>query len=220
MAVSVSTIAAKVMSQLNDNTSYIATSVDPKRLTQYTLDMCEDIINDILGLIASVPGHPDQIPLSTESSALDNDVTTTTIQRVGDFIGCRVSFAGGTPSDTSYYVATMRLPQDIERYRQDVTTSIVSDGGNILGLELPWYAYSLADGRLYHTGTKALLRYIAPADENSTMPTSFDKYAGVIFDMALARLLPFMGATDTAAQHYLGMAEAEKQRIMSLAARG
>lgn len=210
MAVSVDTMTAKVMSQLNDNTSYTATSGDPKRLTQYTKDMVQDIINAVLGLIATTPGHPDQIPLSTESSALDDDTTIVTIQRLGDFIGCRVSFATGTPGDTTYYVATMQLPQDIERYRADTVT---------LGLELPWYAYSVADGRIYHTGTKALLRYIAP-DANGTLPTSFDKYAGAIFDMALARLLPFMGAPDTAASHYFQMAETEKQRIMSLGARG
>lgn len=210
MAVSVDTIAAKVMSQLNDNTSYVATSADPKRLTQYTKDICQDCINEVLGLVAITPGHPDQIPLSTESSALDDDTSIATIQKLGDFIGCRVSFASGTPGDTTYYVAAIRLPQDIERYRADVTT---------LGLTLPWYAYSIADGRLYHTGTKALLRYIAP-DSGGTLPTSFDKYAGAIFDMALARLLPFMGATDTAAGHYLQISEMEKQRILALGAGG
>lgn len=211
MAVNTYTISAAVMKHLNAvlgstyDKTVTQTSADPKYNVTWVQDTCRAAINEFLAVVASIKDHPDQLTLSTEdlySASRASGADIDGIAKIGDFLSCRVGYT--TSSDTVFYPA-MKLPA--ERVRQhiaDITT---------FTLTIPWYVYAIDAGRLYHPGAGALLRYIAPYTGNGDLDTSIDRYHNGIVALALAMLLPFMGVTDTAAQHYLAIAMQAKQEI-------
>lgn len=214
MAVNTYSISAAVMKHLNavlgatyDKTVTQA-SADPKYNVTWVQDTCRAAINEFLAVVASVEGHPDQLVLSTEdlfSASRATGSNVSAIAKVGSFLSCRVTFVSqASDADTDYYPAKA-LPA--ERIRQHISDT------SALGLVVPWFVYSIEAGRLYHPGTGALLRYIAPYTGNGDLDTSIDRYHNGIVAIALAMLLPFMGVTDTAAQLYYEMGKQAKMEI-------
>lgn len=214
MAVNTYTISAAVMKHLNAvlgstyDKTVTQTSADPKYNVTWVQDTCRAAINEFLAVVASVEGHPDQLTLSTEdglASARTSGADIDGIAKVGSFLSCRVTYVSlASDADTDYYPAKAMPAERVRQHISDITA---------LGLVVPWYVYSIEAGRLYHPGTGALLRYIAPYTGNGDLDTSIDRYHNGIVALALAMLLPFMGVTDTAAQHYLQIADRAKQEI-------
>lgn len=214
MAVNTYTISAAVMKHLNAvlgstyDKTVAQTSADPKYNVTWVQDTCRAAINEFLAVVASIKDHPDQLTLSTEdglASARTTGADIDGIAKIGDFLSCRVTYVSlASDADTDYYPA-MKLPA--ERVRQHIADI------STFTLSTPWYVYAIDAGRLYHPGTGALLRYIAPYTGNGDLDTSIDRYHNGIVALALAMLLPFMGVTDTAAQHYLTIAMQAKQEI-------
>lgn len=218
MAVNTYTISAAVMKHLNAvlgstyDKTVTQTSADPKYNVTWVQDTCRAAINEFLAVVSSVKDHPDQMTLSTEdafgsSRASGTDITT--IQKVGDFLSCRTGYSNNTADGTypldAHFKPAMKLPA--ERIRQHIIDA------STFTLSMPWHVYAIEGGRLYHPATGALLRYIAPYTGNGDLATSIDRYHNGIVALALAMLLPFMGVTDTAAQHYLAIAMQAKQEI-------
>lgn len=214
MAINTYTITAAVLKHLNAvagstyDKTVTQTSLDPKYNLTWVQDTCRAAINEFLAVVASVKDHPDQLVLSTEdgiASARTSGADIDGIAKIGEFLSCRVTYVSlAGDADTDYYPA-MWLPA--ERVRQHIADVA------LFSLTTPWYVYSIQAGRLYHPGTGALLRYIAPYTGDGDLDTSINRYHNGIVALALAMLLPFMGVTDTAAQFYGELAFKVKQEI-------
>lgn len=214
MAINTYTITAAVLKHLNAvagstyDKTVTQTSLDPKYNLTWVQDTCRAAINEFLAVVASVKDHPDQLVLSTEdgiASARTSGADIDGIAKIGEFLSCRVTFVSlAGDADTDYYPA-MWLPA--ERVRQHIADVA------LFTMTTPWYVYSIQAGRLYHPGTGALLRYIAPYTGNGDLDTSIDRYHNGIVALALSMLLPFMGVTDTAATMYAELAFKVKQEI-------
>lgn len=214
MAINTYTITAAVLKHLNAvaGSTYDKTvtqaSIDPKYNITWVQDTCRAAINEFLSVVASVEGHPDQLTLSTEdgiASARTSGADIDGIAKIGSFLSCRVTFVSlAGDADTDYYPAIWLPAERVRQHIADVAT---------FTLTMPWYVYSIDAGRLYHPGTGALLRYIAPYTGNGDLDTTIDRYHNGIVCIALAMLLPFMGVTDTAAQFYYEMGNRAKQEI-------
>lgn len=210
MAIVLSEVKRDVLHILNASTLTASvgstSSADEKFPDDVVLAACTDALNEFGALVASVPNHPEQTQLMQYTAALvhKTQLSVSVADKVGNFLGCRVTHAAGpTPADSTYEAAKSADPEEIRFYVGDVA---------LIGVSTPWYKFAVSGGFLYHTGTFAKLGYIPSTISAANVPA---KYRNGIICLALARLLPFEGNPQMigAAQHFKSLAEAAMERI-------